>query len=136
MPQDMRNPLTTPFIEVQDYGYEFENELNERYLLVDILVKERKELGKKDDLFNINKRVTTVDGYSRSYQFYAPEYPDGPVFGDVDYRRTLYWNPNVITDSVGQASVEFYNNSITRHFNVSAAGITPSGIPYILDEDW
>ena len=136
MPQDMRNPLTTPFIEVQDYGYEFENELNERYLLVDILVKERKELGKKDDLFNINKRVTTVDGYSRPYQFYAPEYPDGPIFGDVDYRRTLYWNPNVITDSIGQASVEFYNNSITKHFNVSAAGITPSGIPYILDEDW
>ena len=136
MPSDMRNPLTTPFIEVQDYGYEFERELNERYLLVDILVKERKELGKKDDLFNINKRVTTVDGYSRTYQFYAPEYPDGPVFGDVDYRRTLYWNPNVITDTDGQATVEFYNNSITKHFNISAAGITPSGIPYILDEDW
>ena len=46
------------------------------------------------------------------------------------------WNPNVITDSVGEASVEFYNNSITEHFNVSAAGITPGGTSYVLDTDF
>jgi hypothetical protein len=107
--------------------------LNERRILVDILIKEGRELSTRDDIYKINKRVTTVDGYSRPYEFYAPEYPDGPVFGDVDYRRTLYWNPNVITDSIGQADVEFYNSSITRHFNVEAAGMTPSGIPYTLD---
>ena len=107
--------------------------LNERRILVDILIKEGRELSTRDDIYKINKRITTVDGYSRPYEFYAPEYPDGPVFGDVDYRRTLYWNPNVITDSIGQADVEFYNSSITRHFNIEAAGMTPSGIPYTLD---
>ena len=105
-------------------------------MLIDVQVKEQEELSTRDDRFNINKRITTVDGYTSSYAFYAPEYPNGPIAGDVDYRRTLYWNPNVITDSIGQASVEFYNNSITEHFNISAAGITPSGIPYILDQDW
>jgi len=110
--------------------------MNHRRIVVDICVKDGRDLTTKSELFNLNKRVTTVDGYSRPYQFYAPEYPDGPVFGDVDYRRTLYWNPNVITDTDGQATVEFYNNSITEHFNISAAGITPSGIPYILDQDW
>ena len=113
-----------------------EDFLTKRFLLLDIMIKEPEELSTRDDIFNINKRVTTVDGYSSPYQFYAPEYPDGPVFGDVDYRRTLYWNPNVITDTVGQATVEFYNNSITRHFNISAAGMTSSGIPYVLDKDW
>ena len=68
--------------------------------------------------------------------FYSPQYPEGPVFGDVDYRRTLYWDPNVVTDSIGQAQVEFYNNSITTHFNISAAGITSSGIPYIYDQNF
>lgn len=110
--------------------------LSERLLLIDVMMKEEHELSTRAEIFNINKRVTTVDGYSRPYEFYAPEYPNGPVLGDVDYRRTLYWNPNVITDSIGNAQVEFYNSSITRHFNISAAGMTSSGIPYILDQDW
>ena len=111
----------------------FENSMMSRRILVDVLVKEDHQLSTKDELYKINKRITTVDGYSRPYEFYAPEYPNGPVLGDVDYRRTLYWNPNVITDSIGQANVEFYNSSITKHFSVEAAGITPSGIPYTLD---
>ncbi|MBR4841985.1 MAG: hypothetical protein IK006_02670 [Bacteroidaceae bacterium] len=111
----------------------FGEDLYRRMMLVDVQIKEDRELSTREDLFKINKRITTVDGYSLPYSFYAPEYPNGPIFGDVDYRRTLYWNPNVITDEDGKAQVEFYNNSITQHFNVEAAGITSSGIPYTLD---
>ena len=107
-----------------------------RMILVDILVKETKEQSLYSELFKLDRRYTTVDGYSTPYAFYSPEYPDGPVAGDVDYRRTLYWNPNIITDNEGKAQVEFYNNSITRHFNVSAAGITASGVPYILESEF
>lgn len=110
--------------------------LYQRMLLVDVLVKEDHELSTRKELYKINKRLTTVTGYSRPYMFYSPQYPDGPVFGDVDYRRTLYWEPNVVTDSIGQAQVEFYNNSITTHFNISAAGMTSSGIPYVLDQNY
>ena len=109
------------------------DELYQRLLLIDVQVKEEHELSNREDLFKINRRITTVDGYSRPYSFYSPEYPNGPIPGDVDYRRTLYWNPNVIADSVGHVEVEFYNSSITNHFNIEAAGITSSGIPYILD---
>ena len=108
----------------------------ERLLLVDVHMKEPGEISTRDEIFNINKRVTTVEGYSRPSAFYSPEYPEGPISGDVDYRRTLYWNPNVVTDSQGNAQVEFYNNSITDHFNISAAGITASGVPYVLDQNW
>ena len=110
--------------------------LYERYLLVDVLVEDWGKLDTRDEIFNINKRKTTIDGFSRPFAFYSPEYPDGPIPGDVDYRRTLYWNPNIVTDSIGNANVEFYNSSITTHFNVSAAGITASGIPYILNQNW
>ena len=114
----------------------FGEDLYRRMVLVDVQIKEEGELSTRDELFKINKRITTVDGYSRPYSFYSPEYPQGPVFGDVDYRRTLYWNPNVITDAEGKAQVEFYNSSITRRFNVSAAGITASGVPYILESQF
>ena len=107
--------------------------LYSRFVLVDILAKEEYERSTRKELMDITKRVTTVDGYSRPYSFYSPEYPDGPIPGDVDYRRTLYWNPNVITNEDGKAQVEFYNSSITRHFNIEAAGITSSGVPYTLD---
>ena len=136
MPKDMRNPLTSPFISIKEYAPEFDREMNERYLLIDILVKERKDLGKKGDIYNINKRITTIDGYSIPYVFYSPEYPEGPIPGDVDYRRTIYWNPNVVTDSTGSAQVEFYNNSYSTRFNITGAGITASDIPYILNQNW
>lgn len=110
--------------------------ISKRLILLDIQIKEPHELSTKDEILSINNRVTTVDGFSRPYEFYSPEYPNGPIPGDVDYRRTLYWNPNVITDSIGNARVEFYNSSITNHFNVSAAGITASGVPYVLDQNW
>jgi hypothetical protein len=104
-----------------------------RVIMVDIQLKEDDAISTRKERFNIDKRITTVDGFSRPYSFYSPEYPTGPIPGDVDYRRTLYWNPNVITDENGNVNVEFYNSSITRHFNVEAAGITSSGVPYTLD---
>ena len=104
--------------------------------LVDILLKNIDESSSRKDQFDRSRRFTTVDGYSRPYAFYSPEYPNGPLPGEVDNRRTLYWNPNVITDEEGRARVEFYNNSFSRRFTINAAGITASGIPYILNQNW
>ena len=126
-------PLYQDFLSESIQMLYGEDLINHRLLLVDVQMKEPNEISSREDRFNINKRITTVDGYSRPYSFYSPEYPQGPVFGDVDYRRTLYWNPNVITDENGKAQVEFYNNSITKRFDVEAAGITSAGVPYILD---
>ena len=40
-----------------------------------------------------------------------------------DFRRTLYWNPNVNTDSLGKASVSLYNSDAVGGFRVIAEGI-------------
>ena len=74
------------------------------------------------------QRQTTFRGYTLGTEFYAPEYPDGPIKGDVDYRRTLYWNPALTTDANGRAEVLFYNNGYSKQFHISAEGITPQGI--------
>ena len=78
--------------------------------------------------WNKNTRQTTFDGYSPKLEFYAPEYPNGPIEGDVDYRRTIYWNPDVKTNRLGIVDVKFYNNSYSRSLNVSVEGMTDSGV--------
>ena len=109
---------------------------HQRINLIDIQIKSDKELSSYRDIRNLSHRTTTIDGFSVPVEFYAPEYPDGPVPGDIDVRRTVYWNPNVITDNEGRARVEFYNNSYSQRYTISGTGITASGIPYILREDW
>ena len=78
-----------------------------------------------------NARSTSFSGYSPVVEFYAPTYPNGPIQGDKDYRRTIYWNPEVTTDADGRASVSFYNNGYSRALTVSAEGLTNDGVPII-----
>jgi hypothetical protein len=54
-----------------------------------------------------------------------PDYSIMPP--EPDYRRTLYWNPNVMSNESGVARVQFYNNSSCRNFNISAETITSDG---------
>ncbi len=107
-----------------------------RGIFIDIELKDASQRKSRDELMRINSRETYVNGFSPRYEFYSPEYPDGAVRGDVDYRRTLYWNPNVVTDAAGHAEVEFYNNSYSRHLSISGAGITAGGTPYVLDAEF
>ena len=76
--------------------------------------------------WNRNTRQTTFDGYSSKVEFYSPQYPNGPIQGDADYRRTLYWNPEVKVSN-GRAEVKFYNNSYTKSLQIRTAGITSNG---------
>ena len=115
---------------------EVATDISTKYYLIDIQIKEERELLHDWEIRNLSRRATTVKGFNRPVQFYSPEYPEGPIEGNVDARRTLYWNPNVITDKDGRARVEFYNNGFSRKFTINAAGITASGIPYILNQNW
>ena len=81
-----------------------------------------------------NTRQTTFDGYSSKVEFYSPQYPNGPIQGDADYRRTLYWNPEVKVSN-GRAEVEFYNNSYTKGMYISAEGIKSNGEFIVYDSD-
>jgi len=71
-------------------------------------------------------RKTWLDGYSEAREFYQPDYSVLPK--DEDYRRTLYWNPEVVPDEEGNAVVRFYNNSRCRRMKVNAETISADGI--------
>jgi uncharacterized protein YfaS (alpha-2-macroglobulin family) len=73
-------------------------------------------------------RNSTIKGYAYTKEFYNPKY-DGTILPDTkDYRRTLYWNPDVKTDRNGEATVVFYNNSSSSDIKIDAETVTNKGI--------
>ena len=73
-------------------------------------------------------RYWKMKGFSIPDEFYSPDYSKQPLPKE-DYRRTLYWNPNVRLDADGRATINLYNNSSTSILQVSAEGWTPDGTP-------
>ena len=119
------------------YGVATEDPNQTKYYFLDVLLKEEWEWPNYRDTKLLGKRSTTVYGYSQMVDYYKTEYPETPTDSfPQDFRRTLFWNPNVITDSLGNAQIEFYNNAYSRHFHISGSGITASGTPYCLDLDF
>ena len=70
-------------------------------------------------------RKTRLEGYSQVKNFYQPDY--GILPKEEDYRRTLYWNPEVQTDENGRATVRFYNNSRCRKPHITVETLTKDG---------
>ena len=73
-----------------------------------------------------NSRLT-VEGFSHPAEFYSPDYSKQTPPEPTDYRRTLYWNPNLKLDENGKAHVTLYNNSRTTKVTVEAEGQTSNG---------
>jgi len=85
-----------------------------------------KDLHSRNNLYGI--RQTNLQGYSYVREFFNPCYDIQELRNEKDYRRTLYWNPDVQTDKNGKASVSFYNNDSCKSMNVSAETVTENGV--------
>ena len=81
------------------------------------------------DVKQKGSRGTTFEGYNIPRAFYSPDYSKVDV--EPDFRRTLYWNPDVKTDRRGEAYVEFWNNAACKAFSVSIEGIQRDGSPAV-----
>ena len=96
--------------------------LDPRTLLIFIYTKDGNQVSEP-----LGIRRTRLQGYSQVKEFYSPDYSKGVLPNETDYRRTLYWNPNVKTDEQGKAQVTFYNNGSCRKINICAEGLTIDG---------
>lgn len=76
-------------------------------------------------------RRTHYQGYNTPETFQMEDYSIMPPM--EDFRRTIFWEPNVRTDAQGKAKVEFYNNSSCTQMYISAEGITQDG-RYMVNE--
>lgn len=68
-------------------------------------------------------------GYAVKRSFYLPRYsgPRESQTNQVDTRTTIYWNPNIITDATGNASVEFFNADGRGTYRVIIEGMDKDG---------
>ncbi|MDO5489460.1 MAG: hypothetical protein Q4F52_05040 [Bacteroidaceae bacterium] len=81
-----------------------------------------------------SKRVVYRDrhyilpGFAYPAECYSPDYSkQTPPDSVKDYRRTLYWNPNLMLDKEGKATITLYNNARTTQISVDAAGQAADG---------
>ena len=69
-----------------------------------------------------------LDGFAYQEDFYHPDYKrNPPTEGQKDYRRTLYWNPDLQLDASGHARISFFNNSQQTQICVEANGQATDG---------
>ena len=72
-----------------------------------------------------------LEGFAYPAEFYSPDYSktELPIeeAGGTDYRRTLYWNPNLKLNDEGEAEVKFYNNCRVTQLSVDAEGQASDG---------
>ncbi|MFZ1263420.1 MAG: hypothetical protein WAT34_07895 [Chitinophagaceae bacterium] len=68
-------------------------------------------------------------GYSITKEFYNPDYSVANAKRlTADNRTTLYWNPNVFTDTETKSvKMNFYNNDFSKKFKVIAEGFDANG---------
>ena len=77
-------------------------------------------------------RRTHFEGYNVPQTFRMNDYNILPK--EADYRRTLYWNPDVRLDSEGKADLSFWNNSTCTDVSLSVEGFTVEGSPLYYKE--
>lgn len=74
---------------------------------------------------NKGLRRTYFQGFNEVSTFQMEDYNVIPPM--ADFRRTIYWAPNIKADAEGRAKIEFFNNSTCEEMYISAEGMTPTG---------
>ena len=99
--------------------------------------RQRKKALKKPqpsrDWVNQNQTVTAYRqwGFHQPEAFYAPAYEQKekviPADQRTDFRKTLYWNPEVETGMDGTANVSFYTSDALTSFRATLEGFGQDG---------
>lgn len=72
------------------------------------------------------KYVYKIPGYHKSNAFNSPDYS---VKNDSspDFRTTIFWQPDIVTDENGNATVTFYTADLATRYRIVVEGITEQG---------
>ena len=83
----------------------------------------------EDELLKVNN-LWRVKAYYGKREFYKPNYDQES--GEVlvpDFRNTLLWEPSVITDEKGEATLSFFCSDINTDFVGRIEGVSEDGLP-------
>lgn len=81
-----------------------------------------------DDFLLEMNNLTKIKGYYPEREFYQPNYDKTDSLSMIpDYRNTLLWAPNVLTDRNGEAQLEFFCSDIYTGFIGIIEGVSGDG---------
>jgi len=67
-------------------------------------------------------------GYYKARTFYSPKYTTANVNTNIpDYRTTIFWEPNIVTNAEGEASFSYFNADTRGIYRVTIEGIDANG---------
>jgi len=95
-------------------------------------LRKKMSIGSKTDTINIKQLL--VKGYSAPKEFFEPKYlirPDEPGFAKY---ASIYWKPDLVTDSTGVASFNFKVSKPLKSVVVRAEGISFDGLIFKHEE--
>ncbi len=102
--------------------------------VVSIYTSKKIEAGPRMSLREIESlmpKANIVDlnplGYLKQYTFYTPKYQTPEQQAVNDLRSTVYWNPTVVTDEQGRATVSFYNADGRGTYRIVVEGVDATG---------
>jgi hypothetical protein len=100
-----------------------------QYRFGTILITTKRGLGytaKKPGILDFDHATVQPKGFYTAREFYVPEYKQD-VNQTVDYRTTVFWEPNILRDNKGSYSFEFFNTKRTGNYRVVIEGMNKLG---------
>jgi len=74
---------------------------------------------------------TTLSGFQKYKEFYHPDHSEEDLPYIPDYRTTLYWNPEITSNT---RTIEYYNHDNESNIKVIMEGFTKEGKPFRLTD--
>jgi len=93
-----------------------------------IITSKRGRDHSNDALSKIAKGIFPISvlGYQKYRTFYSPVY-NAANLSNKDFRKAVYWNPNVITSTEKATELSFFNSDYTGKYKVVLEGINADG---------
>lgn len=85
--------------------------------------------GGPKDLNRSKMQRVKLMGYSPVTAFVAPDYSKPGDNGYFDYRSTIFWKPDLVTDGASPATVSFYAADAMTRYRIVVEGVTSAGVP-------
>lgn len=93
-------------------------------------------LSRTSNVNNVNRikfapagvKVVKLLGYAMEREFESPQYIEAkPQHVNPDYRSTIFWKSNIVTNHEGKASITYFNSDNRGKMRVQVEGVSHSG---------